>query len=199
MSALVAFDAQGRWGRTLDCPTRIVSALNALGIRFGRWPLQVLAPDASAEQVQAAYAPQLAALAQRLPIRSVDRVRLAPGHADWPALRQKFIAEHTHADAEIRFFLGGAGLFYVRTQDGHLGLLCEAGDWVALPAGVRHFFDAGDEPDFDALRLFTAADGWVAQPTGAPAAALPLMDEFVAQLAEEVGVDVAPPERCSIA
>ena len=79
-----------------------------------------------------------------------------------------------------------------------LALLCEAGDWVALPAGLRHFFDAGDEADFDALRLFTAPDGWVAQPTDAPAAALPLMDEFVALLAEEVGVDVASAERCSI-
>lgn len=196
MSALVAFDGQGIWGQTLDCPTRIASALQAQGIAFGRWPLKALVPQASAEQVQAAYAPHLAALGQRFAIRSVDRVRLAPGHADWPALRQKFIAEHTHADAEIRFFLGGAGLFYIRTSEGHLGLLCEAGDWVALPAGLRHFFDAGDEPDFDALRLFTAPDGWVAQPTGAPAAALPLMDDFVAQLAEEVGVDVAPAEHC---
>lgn len=198
MSALVAFDGQGTWGQTLDCPTRIASALQAQGIAFGRWPLRVLAPQASTEQVQAAYAPQLAALGQRFAIRSVDRVRLAPGHADWPALRQKFIAEHTHADAEIRFFLGGAGLFYIRTPEGHLGLLCEAGDWVALPAGLRHFFDAGDEPDFDALRLFTAPDGWVAQPTDAPAAALPLMDDFVAQLAEEVGVDVAPAEHCPV-
>ena len=196
MSALVAFDGQGAWGQTLDCPTRIAAALKTQGIFFGRWPLKALAPQASAEQLQVAYAPQLAALEQRFAIRSVDRVRLAPGQADWAALRQKFIAEHTHADAEIRFFLGGAGLFYIRTADGHLGLLCEAGDWVALPAGLRHFFDAGEEPDFDALRLFTAPDGWVAQPTGAAAAALPLMDDFVARLAEEVGVDVAPSAHC---
>ncbi|RYF54793.1 MAG: acireductone dioxygenase, partial [Comamonadaceae bacterium] len=123
MSALVAFDAEGRWGQTLDCPARIGAALNAQGIGFGRWPLQALSPAASAEQVQAAYAPQLALLSlrHRIRIRSVDRVRLAAGHADWPTLRQKFIAEHTHADAEIRFFLGGAGLFYIRIGEGHLG------------------------------------------------------------------------------
>lgn len=189
MTALVAFDAQGRWGQTLVCEAPIRAALHAtgLGLDFGRWPLHEFEPGAPLDAVLAAYAPQLDALRGRLQVRSIDRVALAPGHADWPALRARFIAEHTHADAEIRFFLGGAGLFYIRVDGGHVGLLCEAGDWVVLPAGTRHFFDAGEQPDFDALRLFSAPDGWVARPTGAPAAALPLMDEFVAQLADLTG------------
>ena len=180
MSALAVFDAEGNWGQTLVCTGRIADALRPHGLRFGRWPLVALAVDASPEQIQAAYAPQLAALGEQFTIRSVDRVRLKPDHAGWPELRAKFIAEHTHADAEIRFFLGGAGVFYVRTPEGHVGLLCEAGDWVAVPAGTPHFFDA--------LRLFTAPDGWVAQPTGAAPSRLPLMDAFVVRLADEVGV-----------
>ena len=36
-----------------------------------------------------------------------------------------------------------ASLFYVRTENGYLGLLFEAGEWVALSAGAEHFFDDG--------------------------------------------------------
>ena len=101
-----------------------------------------------------------------------------------PALRQQFLAEHTHGDAEIRFFLGGAGLFYIRRADGGaFGLLCEATDWVAIPAGARHWFDAGEQPDFDALRLFSTELGWQAQPVpDAPIGQWPLLDEFRTRL-----------------
>ena len=177
MAVLVAFDAQGRWGETLVCETRVREALRAHGLDHGRWPLRDLG-DGSLEAVLHAYGPDLAPLRERLSVQSVDRVSLKPGHAGWSALRRQFITEHIHADAEIRYFLGGTGLFYVRTDGGHLGLLCETGDWVVVPAGTRHFFDAGDEPDFDALRLFSSPDGWQAQPTGAPSPSLPLLDAF---------------------
>jgi hypothetical protein len=39
--------------------------------------------------------------------------------------------------------LGRASLFYVRTGNGYLGLLFEAGEWVALSPGAEHFFDDG--------------------------------------------------------
>jgi 1,2-dihydroxy-3-keto-5-methylthiopentene dioxygenase len=132
--------------------------------------------------VLAAYAPELTGLRGRLRVRSVDRVQLQPDHAGWPALREQFTAEQTQADAEIRYFLGGTGLFHIRVAGGHLALLCEAGDWVALPAGTPYGFDAGAEPDVDALRLLGALDGGVALPTGAGTPALPLLDAFVEQL-----------------
>lgn len=181
MAALVTFDAQGRWGETLVCEARVRETLRAHGLDHGRWPLRDPG-DGSLEAVLAAYGPELDGLRERLAVRSVDRVSLQPDHAGWPELRRQFTAEHVHADAEIRFFLGGTGLFYVRTDTGHLGLLCEAGDWVVVPAGVRHFFDSGEQPDFDALRLFSAPDGWKAQPTGTPSPELPLLDAFVDQL-----------------
>lgn len=177
MAALVSFDAQGRWGETLVCEARVRDALRVHGLDHGRWPLRDLG-DGSLDAVLAAYGPELDGLRERLSVRSVDRVRLQPGHEGWPALRQQFIAEHTHADAEIRYFLGGTGLFYVRVEGGWVGLLCEAEDWVVVPAGTRHFFDAGDQPDFDALRLFAAPDGWKAAPTGAASPDLPLLDAF---------------------
>jgi 1,2-dihydroxy-3-keto-5-methylthiopentene dioxygenase len=178
MAALVSFDADGRWGRTLVCEQRVREALQARGLQHGRWPLREPGAD-TLESVLATYGAELGALREQLAVRGVDRVRLHPGHDGWPALRQQFLAEHVHADPEIRFFLDGAGLFYLRTDDGYLGLLCEAGDWVVVPAGTPHAFDAGEQPDFDALRLFASPEGWRAQPTGTELPeALPRFDAF---------------------
>ena len=181
MAALVHFDAQGRWGETLVGEAAVGAALRGLGLDYGHWPRRDLG-DGSLEAVLAAHAAELGGLRERLSIRSIDRVSLQPDHPGWPELRRKFTAEHTHADDEIRYFLSGQGLFHVRLADGHAGLLCEAGDWVRVPAGIRHFFDAGERPQFDALRLFSQTDGWQAEFTGVEAPQLPLFDAFRARL-----------------
>lgn len=188
MAALARFEADGTWADTWVCDGLVRENLAAAGVQWGRWPVRTLQGDGLAE-LQRVYGQELAALGQHFRLHSADRVRLAPGDARWPALRQQFLQEHRHADAEIRFFLAGTGLFHLRTDDGFLGLLCEAGEWLALPAGAQHRFDAGEAPDFEALRLFGAADGWVAQPTGAVLPALPLFDDFVGQLLEMMGAD----------
>lgn len=189
MAALVHFDAEGRWGQTLAGETAVGEALCGLGLSYGRWPRRDIG-DGSLEAVLKAYGPELDSLKAQLAIRSFDRVSVKPGNPDWPALRQRFLAEHTHADAEIRYFLGGSGLFYIRGEHGHLALLCEAGDWIVVPAGVRHFFDAGAQPDFDALRLFSIPLGWEAEFTGAQAPGLPTFDEFRARLNEVLVAEV---------
>lgn len=186
MAALARFDGAGHWLQTWVCDGLVAEQLAGAGVRLGRWPLRPLAGGSLAE-VRAAYGEELAALAQHFTLRSADRVALAPGDPRWPALRTQFLAEHRHGDAEIRFFLSGSGLFYVRSGDGFLGLLCEAGEWVALPAGSAHCFDAGDAPAFEALRLFGRPDGWLAEPTGAAVPGLPLYDDFVAHLLEQMG------------
>ena len=56
--------------------------------------------------------------------------------------------------------LDSAGLFYLPTAEGYLGLLFEAGEWVSIPADTPHFFDAGEAESLeglpDALPLFEA-------------------------------------------
>jgi 1,2-dihydroxy-3-keto-5-methylthiopentene dioxygenase len=49
-------------------------------------------------------------------------------------------------------------------------VLCEAGDLISVPAGIRHWFDMGPSPRFTAIRLFTSPEGWVARYTGDPIA-----------------------------
>lgn len=189
MATLVHFDAEGRWGQTLAGETPVGEALRSLGLSYGRWPRRNVG-DGSLDAVLNAYGPELDSLKAQLAIHSIDRVSVKLGNPDWPALRQRFLAEHTHADAEIRYFLGGSGLFYIRGEKGHFALLCEAGDWIVVPAGVRHFFDAGEQPDFDALRLFSVPQGWEAEFTGAHTSGLPLFDEFRERLNEVLATEV---------
>ena len=49
-----------------------------------------------------------------------------------------------------------------RVYDAH----CAAGDLISVPAGTKHWFDAGPTPSFTALRVFTDTTGWVPHYTG---------------------------------
>lgn len=152
------------------------------GIAFQRWEAPAVLPaEASPEQILEAYADQVARVQAGGAYPTVDAIRMTPGHPDRDAMRQKFLAEHTHSEDEVRFFVEGRGLFCLHLGEEVLQVLCEAGDWIAVPAGTRHWFDMGPEPQFCALRFFDNPEGWVAQFTGDPiASSYPLLDELLA-------------------
>jgi len=151
------------------------------GIAFQRWEAPAVLPaEASPEQILEAYADQVARVQAGGAYPTVDAIRMTPGHPDRDAMRQKFLAEHTHSEDEVRFFVEGRGLFCLHLGEEVLQVLCEAGDWIAVPAGTRHWFDMGPEPQFCALRFFDNPEGWVAQFTGDPiASSYPLLDELL--------------------
>jgi 1,2-dihydroxy-3-keto-5-methylthiopentene dioxygenase len=161
-----------------DTLATIVAALAPLGIGLERWQAGAALPaDADDAAVLSAYAGDIARLQARGGYRSVDVIRMTPDHPQAGALRAKFLSEHVHADDEVRFFVEGAGLFYIHAQGQVHALECTAGDLVVLPAGTRHWFDTGARPRFTAIRLFTSPEGWVADYTGDPLAeAIPLYE-----------------------
>src|SRR5690606_26221187 len=97
---------------------------------------------------------------------TVDVVSLNASHPDKAALRQKFLAEHTHGEDGVRFFVAGHGLFSLHIGRRVYEVLCEQGDLIRVPAKTAHWFDMGPNPDFVAIRLFNNPEGWVAQFTG---------------------------------
>jgi 1,2-dihydroxy-3-keto-5-methylthiopentene dioxygenase len=108
---------------------------------------------------------------------TVDAIRMTPEHPDREALRQKFLAEHIHSEDEVRFFVDGKGLFCLHIGEEVLQVLCEADDWISVPAGTKHWFDMGSAPQFCAIRFFDNPDGWVAEFTGdGIAKQFPLLD-----------------------
>ena len=156
----------------------IAAELAQRGIGFTRWPARAQLPaHAEAEQILAAYAPEIAQVQASGTYPTVDAIRLTPDHPDRQALREKFLAEHTHSEDEVRFFVEGRGLFCLHIGEEVLQVLCEQDDWISVPAGTKHWFDMGSAPQFCAIRFFDNPQGWVAAFTGDPIASrFPLLD-----------------------
>jgi 1,2-dihydroxy-3-keto-5-methylthiopentene dioxygenase len=155
----------------VDGREAIVDLLAGAGVRLEYWQTGAPLPDEAVDaDILAAYADHIDRLKADRGYRSCDVVRLRVDHPDREPLRSKFLAEHVHDDDEVRFFVDGAGLFYIRSGGAVLGLECTQGDLILLPAGTVHWFDTGEQPHFTAIRLFTTPDGWVARFTGDPIA-----------------------------
>jgi 1,2-dihydroxy-3-keto-5-methylthiopentene dioxygenase len=158
----------------------IATSLAEVGVEFEHWQADHPLPaDAGQETVLAAYQDSIAQLNARYGFRSIDVVSLTPDHPDADTLRHRFLAEHTHADFEVRFFVDGSGLFYLHIGDRVFMVLCERGDLISVPANTTHWFDMGSQPFFKCIRFFTTPDGWVGDFTGSDIATrFPDYDSF---------------------
>ncbi|BAZ43343.1 hypothetical protein NIES4102_03430 [Chondrocystis sp. NIES-4102] len=148
-------------------PEAIANELNQLGIRFERWVAAgEIAENASNEEILAAYQQDIQRLVEETGYQTYDVISLNNDHPQKAQLRQKFLAEHTHDDDEIRFFTRGQGLFTLHIQDKVYEVLCEQNDLISVPANTPHWFDMGENPSFTCIRLFDTPEGWVANFTG---------------------------------
>ncbi len=146
---------------------RVASKLGSVGVRFEQWPVDSqLKPGTPPAEIITAYREQIDQLMEEEGYTTVDVVSLNHDHPQKTEMRQKFLNEHTHSEDEVRFFVGGSGLFTLHIEGKVYEVLCEAGDLIGVPDNTRHWFDMGPEPYFIAIRLFTNPDGWVAQFTG---------------------------------
>jgi 1,2-dihydroxy-3-keto-5-methylthiopentene dioxygenase len=171
MSRLTVYrdDAPGVPVLTTEDADHIAEALRPIGVRFERWDSPVaLSPEDSPEIILDAYKPYLDGLMGETGAGSADVLKLTPDNPNAPAIRQKFLAEHTHSEDEVRFFVHGAGNFIMHVDGQIYDAHCVQGDLISVPRNTRHWFDAGDKPFFTALRIFTDSSGWVPEFTGDP-------------------------------
>lgn len=171
--------------QTLRDYAEISSTLAGIGVQLERWDAsQPLAEDAGQETVLAAYQDSIDRLNKQYGFQSVDVVSLRPDHPQKKEFREKFLAEHTHSDFEIRFFVDGSGLFYLHVNGKVYMVVCEAGDLISVPANTTHWFDMGENPNFKCIRLFTTENGWLGDFTGSDIATkFPSFDAHRAALA----------------
>lgn len=145
----------------------IAARLDTLGVRFERWQADGEVPiDAGQAAILAAYAQPVQRLKDLYGFKSADVISLDSSHPQKDELRAKFLSEHTHSDFEVRFFVEGRGLFYLHPDENVYIILCEKGDLISVPANVKHWFDMGEFPNLQCIRLFTTPEGWVAHFTG---------------------------------
>ncbi|MBU8538937.1 1,2-dihydroxy-3-keto-5-methylthiopentene dioxygenase [Falsiroseomonas tokyonensis] len=167
MSRLTVWDAAtNQQVQVTEDPTQIAAALSAIGVRFERWPLADLPADAPAEAVLEAYRPQLNAFMGETGAGTADVIKLTPDHPQKDAMRAKFLSEHIHTEDEVRFFHAGSGNFVLHVDGKVFDAHCTAGDLISVPADSRHWFDAGENPSFAVLRVFTDTSGWTPHYTG---------------------------------
>jgi 1,2-dihydroxy-3-keto-5-methylthiopentene dioxygenase len=160
---------------TTDAAT-ITKALNDIHVRFERWKAsKEFTQDADDNTVIEAYKDDIERIKKEGGYQTVDILRCNAATPDdvKPALRAKFLNEHTHSEDEVRFFVEGAGIFYLRVNGKVYMTLCERSDLISVPAGITHWFDMGPEPDITAIRFFDNKEGWVPHFTGSKIA-----DEF---------------------
>ncbi len=145
----------------------IVKALNGINVRFERWEASKQLPESAQDKdVFEAYEVDIERIKKQGGYQTVDILRCNAATPDKPAIRAKFLNEHTHSEDEVRFFVEGAGIFYLRVNGKVYMTLCERGDLISVPAGITHWFDMGPEPDITAIRFFDNKEGWVPNFTG---------------------------------
>lgn len=167
MSELRVYEESGRPIATYADCNEIAAELGKLGVRFERWQAdRPLDAHSTQDEIIEAYRDPVNRLMNEYGFRSVDVISMNADHPQREAMRDKFLHEHIHEDFEVRFFVEGQGLFYIRTGGRVYGVLCQQGDLISVPANTTHWFDMGPRPCLKCIRLFTTPEGWVAKFTG---------------------------------
>ncbi|MGD9386257.1 MAG: cupin [Thioalkalispiraceae bacterium] len=178
-------DDGGGEAQTIIDYEEIANTLAEVGVLLEMWQAdKPLSEGADQQEVLEVYRTSIDKLNERFNFKSIDVVALTPDNPSKAEFRQKFLAEHTHEDFEVRFFVEGSGLFYLHIGDKVYMVLCEAGDLISVPANTTHWFDMGVNPDFKCIRFFTTENGWEGHFTGDDIATrFPNYDEHLAALA----------------
>lgn len=144
-------------------PQAIKTFFNERNLVFEQWTCDVTFDDqATQEEIIAAYAKDLHPFMEKGGYKTADVINMYPGMENYEAIRAKFLSEHIHTEDEIRFFVDGQGLFWFNLEtEPVFNLLCESGDLISVPAGTKHWFDAGaSRPFVKTIRIFSDTSGW---------------------------------------
>ncbi len=159
--------------RLLNHADDIAGELAAIGVDFTRQPLSGRFDWGRAQaDVLAEQEGWIGPLQEQSPLEVVELVCIAEGDAQAAARHAGTQAEHVLAGDEWRYFLAGRARISFHV-DGHVyALRCSGGDQLHIPAGVKRWFELGDQPRVAFIRLCRSmAECWP-QLTGDPVASV---------------------------
>ncbi len=188
MSRLLVYTDKADILLDTENPVRISNELALVNVGFRHWAANNnLSASASSEEILSSYKTDIDNVMLSQGFKSVDVVSMNSSivanmdSEKFNTARNKFLAEHIHADDEVRFFIEGEGLFCLHIEDKVYQILCSRRDFISVPANTKHWFDMGTRPDFKCIRFFSEDAGWVAQYTGDNIAeSFPLLDDLMA-------------------
>jgi 1,2-dihydroxy-3-keto-5-methylthiopentene dioxygenase len=148
--------------RTLDEAAAVTAFLAEHGIDYERWqPTRPVGATTPAEEILAAYSPEIERLKARGGYVTADVVDIKPETPNLDAMLAKFKSEHWHDEDEVRFILEGRGIFFVHPPGGKVfAIEVVAGDLIRVPRGTWHWFDLCADRRIRAIRLFQDPAGW---------------------------------------
>ena len=157
--------------RSVTEPEQVRSYLRSIDIDYDRWkPSQFVAPDATTEEILAAYSDEIERLKAQGGYVTADVIDVSPETPGLEAMLDRFRSEHWHDEDEVRFIVEGRGLFHIRPRQGSVvAIEVEAGDWIRVPRGTWHWFDLCADRRIRAIRLFQDPAGWTPHYTGSGA------------------------------
>jgi|TARA_R110000737_G_scaffold134970_2_gene166170 1,2-dihydroxy-3-keto-5-methylthiopentene dioxygenase len=150
--------------KSIQNPSEIRSFLNDRGVFFDQWHCDAeFENTATQDDILNAYEKDLNPFMQQGGYKTADVISINALTENYDAIRAKFLSEHTHTEDEIRFFVDGEGLFWFNLDGEDIfNVLCQKGDLISVPAGTKHWFDAGEKNPFvKAIRIFIDMSGWV--------------------------------------
>ncbi len=154
---------------TITNPVEIRKFLNDRNVFFDQWEChQYFDDSATTEEILGAFQKDLTPFMKEGGYETADVISINSLTENYEAIRAKFLAEHIHSEDEIRFFVDGKGIFWFNLEGNPVfNLLCEKGDLISVPAGSKHWFDAGESNPFvKAIRIFIDMSGWIPEYTG---------------------------------
>lgn len=148
--------------REIRDPEEVTAYLASIGIDYERWePERPVAADAPAEDILAAYEPEIERLKEEGGYATADVIDIHPDTPDLQAMLDKFNIEHWHDEDEVRFVIEGRGVFHIHPDDGPVvGVEVHPGDLLRVPRGTHHWFDLCSDRRIRAIRLFQDPSGW---------------------------------------
>ncbi|TWT42882.1 1,2-dihydroxy-3-keto-5-methylthiopentene dioxygenase [Botrimarina hoheduenensis] len=150
-------------GQTLTDQAEIAAVLAPMGIWHERWDVEGrIGPEADAEQILAAYAPEIERLKREGNYVTADVINVTPDTPGLETMLARFDKEHTHSEDEVRFTVRGGGVFWIHPEgDGPVvAIEVGAGDLINVPAGTKHWFHLCDDRTIRCIRLFQETSGW---------------------------------------
>ena len=149
---------------TLTDREEIKNYLASIGIDYERWDTDEMrvSPDATEEEILAAYAPEIEKLKANGGYVTADVINITPDVQNLETMLEKFRPEHWHDEDEVRFIVKGCGIFHIAPANGGdvTAVKMTAGDLIRVPRGTRHWFDLDETRTVRAIRLFQDTTGW---------------------------------------
>src|SRR5439155_14277874 len=105
--------------RSISDAGAVTEYLATMGIEYERWePSRPVAAEAPAEEILAAYAPEIEKLKAQGGYTTADVIDVKPTTPGLEGMLAKFNREHWHDEDEVRFIIQGRGLFHIHPRRG---------------------------------------------------------------------------------